>query len=97
MKPLYQELTRSRDCQPRVTAGFVAERSRFDQQRMDRVCQYINERLDQPITLGELARLVHLSEGAFSRFFRTHAGQTFPQFVNELASDVPAACWPKAS
>lgn len=77
-------LAHSRDCQSLATAGFVAERNMFDQQRMDRVCQYIHERFDQPITLGEVARLVHLSEGAFSRFFRTHAGKTFPQFVNEL-------------
>jgi AraC-like DNA-binding protein len=27
---------------------------------------------------------VHLSEGAFSRFFRAHAGKTFPEFINEL-------------
>ena len=25
-----------------------------------------------------------MSEGAFSRFFRTHIGKTFPAFVNDL-------------
>jgi AraC-like DNA-binding protein len=34
--------------------------------------------------LAEAARIVHLSEGAFSRFFRLHTSKTFPEFVNEL-------------
>ena len=33
---------------------------------------------------SQAAGIVHLSEGAFSRFFREHTGKTFPQFVNEL-------------
>jgi AraC-like DNA-binding protein len=36
------------------------------------------------LRLSEAAQLVHLSEGAFSRFFKTHTGKTFPCFVNEL-------------
>jgi AraC-like DNA-binding protein len=55
-----------------------------DLERMNRVCQTIQDRLDQPLTLPELARIVHLSDGAFSRYFHAHTGRTFPQFVNEL-------------
>jgi AraC-like DNA-binding protein len=67
-----------------ASRGFVTERNPFDQERMNRVCQFIHERLDQPIFLPELARLAHLSEGAFSRFFHSHTGKTFPEFINEL-------------
>jgi len=77
-------LSLSRECRTLASPGFRAENSPFDQERMERVCRFINERLDQPIFLPELARVVHLSAGAFSRFFRAHTGKTFPRFVNEL-------------
>lgn len=64
--------------------GYTAELSPYNQERMERVLRFINERLDQPIRMGEAARLAGLSEGAFSRFFRLHSGRTFPTFVNQL-------------
>ncbi|HPA16986.1 MAG TPA: AraC family transcriptional regulator [Verrucomicrobiae bacterium] len=77
-------LARSRECRSLASPGFAASGNPFDQDRMNRVCRHIGDRLDQPIFLSEVARLVHLSDGAFSRFFRTHTGKTFPAFVNEL-------------
>jgi AraC-like DNA-binding protein len=77
-------LSRSQDCRQISSAGFTAASNPFNQDRMNRVCQFINEHLNQVISLQDLARLVHLSEGAFSRFFRVHTGKTFPTFVNEL-------------
>lgn len=55
-----------------------------DQERMNRVFTYLTQHLEQPIRIAEVARVVNLSEGAFSRFFRQHVGWTFPRFVNEL-------------
>jgi len=67
-----------------IAAGYTAELSPYNQERMERVLQFINERLDQTIHVREVARLAGLSEGAFSRFFRLHSGRTFPDFVNQL-------------
>ncbi len=67
-----------------ASAGYTAALSPFNQERMERVLRFINERFDQPIRMGEAARLAGLSEGAFSRFFRLHSGRTFPTFVNQL-------------
>jgi AraC-like DNA-binding protein len=77
-------LAGSEDCEPIASSGFAAETSLYDQERMDRVFQFLNGHLAQTVRLAEAARIVHLSEGAFSRFFRTHTGKTFPEFVNEL-------------
>lgn len=77
-------LARSHECRQISSPGFASTPNPFNQDRMNRVCQFINERLDQPISLHDIAGLVHLSEGAFSRFFRIHTGKTFPAFVNEL-------------
>ena len=77
-------LAASEECEPIASPGFVADTSLYDEERMDRVFQFLNTQLNQPLRLAEAARIVHLSEGAFSRFFRLHTGKTFPEFVNEL-------------
>lgn len=77
-------LAASEECEPIASPGFVADTSLYDQERMDRVFQFLNSQLSEAVRLAEAARIVHLSEGAFSRFFRLHTGKTFPEFVNEL-------------
>lgn len=64
------------------TQAMAADQVSID--RMDRVFQHLNSHLGEVIRLSDVARVVSLSEGAFSRFFRTHTGKTFPKFLNEL-------------
>jgi AraC-like DNA-binding protein len=77
-------LTASKDCHPIASPNFAPNLELYDQERMDRVFQFLTSRIGQEVHLSEVAQLVHLSEGAFSRFFRAHTGKTFPEFVNEL-------------
>ena len=77
-------LAGSKECHPIASPNFAANLELYDQERMERVYQFLTSRLDEDLRLSEAAKLVHLSEGAFSRFFRTHTGKTFPEFVNEL-------------
>lgn len=77
-------MARSRRCTPIASPGFVPSPVSYDQERINCVYLWINEHLDQPIRLPDAARVVHLSDGAFSRFFRAHLGKSFPEFVNEL-------------
>jgi AraC-like DNA-binding protein len=77
-------LANSKDCHVIASADFAANPPAYDHERMDRVYQFLSSRLDADLRLAEVAQLVHLSEGAFSRFFRLHTGKTFPRFVNEL-------------
>jgi AraC-like DNA-binding protein len=72
------------DLQPVASSGFVAQQNPFNEERMNRVFQFIEQRLDQPFHIGEVARVANLSAGAFSRFFHQHTARTFPAFVNEL-------------
>jgi AraC-like DNA-binding protein/mannose-6-phosphate isomerase-like protein (cupin superfamily) len=77
-------LAASEDCEAIASASFGAGTSFYDQERMDRVFQFLNTRVGESVRLSQAAQLVSLSEGAFSRFFRAHTGKTFPAFVNEL-------------
>lgn len=77
-------LAQSRSCETIASRGFAASLSSHEQERIGRVCQYIDENFHRSLRLVEVARLAHMSEGAFSRFFRSHVGKTFPAFVNDL-------------
>lgn len=77
-------LAHSRTCRSVASSGYATALPAWEQERVDRVYQFIDQNYHRPIRLAEAARLAHMSEGAFSRFFRTHLGKTFPAFVNDL-------------
>ena len=77
-------LAHSRACRGISSSAFSPSTDPYNEERVNRVCQYINANLHCRITIAQAARLVNLSEGAFSRFFRVHMGKTFPAMVNEL-------------
>ncbi len=55
-----------------------------DGDRLTRVFQYIRDHLDQPLGRTQLARLVGLSDSAFSRFFVARVGMSLPDYLNEV-------------
>jgi AraC-like DNA-binding protein len=77
-------LAASEECEPIASTRFAAKTNLFDHERMDRVFQFLVSEADEPVRLSDAARVLNLSEGAFSRFFRIHTGKTFPAFRNEL-------------
>ncbi|HEV2327419.1 MAG TPA: AraC family transcriptional regulator [Verrucomicrobiae bacterium] len=81
---IMNSLARSEELKPIASAGFVPVLNGSDQDRMQRVCDYINGRLDCEIDRAAVAREAHLSEGAFSRFFKLRTGKTLPRYINEL-------------
>lgn len=52
--------------------------------RMERAVQYIEENLAQPLTLNEVAALIHLNPEYFSRSFKKEVGSNFNNYVNEV-------------
>jgi len=81
---ILDELAATDELAPLASPGYVPHFDGDDEARVSRVCQILNERLAEPVSRPELARAVHMSEGAFSRFFRTRTGKTLPAFLNEL-------------
>ncbi len=77
-------LASSRDLRPIASAGFVPRVAHADQDRMQRVCRYIDTHLTEPIDRDAVAAAAHLSAGAFSRFFKVRTGKTLPEYVNAL-------------
>jgi AraC-like DNA-binding protein len=81
---LLEILAHSKDLKPIASPGFSPVLDGADQDRMQGVCNYINARLAGNIDRAQAAREAHLSEGAFSRFFKLRTGKTLPRYVNEL-------------
>ncbi len=81
---ILERLAISAECQPLASAAFALELQPYDQERMNRVFQFVNAGLNHVLRLAEVARVAGLSEGAFSRFFHVHTGKSFPEFLNEL-------------
>ncbi len=77
-------LAQSRSCRTIVSPGFTTSPTSYEEQRIGRICQFIDENYHRRLRIGEVAKLIHMSEGALSRFFRSHMGKTFPAFLNDL-------------
>lgn len=58
--------------------------------RVERVVNQIMERLAEPLSVGELAQELSMTDTQFSRFFRKATGNTFTDFVNRVR--VSRAC-----
>lgn len=56
-------------------------------QRMRALTDYIQDHYYEPITLSDLAEVVHLNPSYLSRFFKQHFGMTFFEYVTSIRLD----------
>jgi AraC-like DNA-binding protein len=56
----------------------------YNSRRIEAVMAYLNKNFERDISLSETARLVSMSEVAFSRFFKVRTGKTFVDTLNEI-------------
>jgi AraC-like DNA-binding protein len=52
--------------------------------RLNRVFEFVMQNFQREIRIAEVADLVHLTETAFSRYFRQRTRKTFTSFLNEI-------------
>lgn len=53
------------------------EQFTYNSRRVEKVIEYMNNNFDKQISLTDVARLVSMSDVAFSRFFKTRTGNNF--------------------
>ena len=56
----------------------------YNSRRIKVVMEYLNKNFQKDIALSEVAKLVAMSEVAFSRFFKVRTGKTFVDTLNEV-------------
>lgn len=67
-----------------ASPGFTPEIQVSDKARMSQVASYIEQHIEYPIYLSEVADHVGMTKVTFSRYFRSRTGKTFPAYLNEL-------------
>ena len=55
-----------------------------NEKRINKVCQYIQKHAADPLTIHQVAVLIHLSPSAFCKFFKRITGKTFSDYVNDI-------------
>lgn len=69
---------------PVVSVHFKPMKGNENQQRINKVFQYVQKEFAEHISLKKAASLIHLSESAFCKFFKRAGGKTFSDYTNEI-------------
>jgi AraC-like DNA-binding protein len=59
-------------------------KSKENENRINKVCQYVQKHAAEPLSIHQAAALIHLSPGAFCKFFKRITGKTFSDYVNDI-------------
>lgn len=87
---IFQKLTALK-CEKLSSEYFNAIKGEETENRINKVCQYIQQHAAEDITLEQVAELIHLSRSAFSKFFKRATGKTFSDYVNDIR--IGKACY----
>jgi AraC-like DNA-binding protein len=64
--------------------GYAVNKTYKTENRINKIFQYVNKDFDRPISLTHAAKILHLSESAFCKFFKRATGKTFSSYVNDV-------------
>jgi AraC-like DNA-binding protein len=67
-----------------ASAGYKSLKSATNSKRINKILIYVEQHYKDEIKLGDAAKTVHLSESAFSKYFKRTLGKTFFDYVNEV-------------
>lgn len=76
-------LTESTEWKAISNPGVTGHNER-DSDRINRVFEFVMREFNRDIRISEVADMVHMSETAFSRYFRQRTRKTFSEFLSEI-------------
>lgn len=77
-------MSESRQLKTICSTGYQPIAAELDVERLKRASDFINEHAHEELTRDVVANVVHMSASGFSRFFRSHTGMTFQEFVSDV-------------
>lgn len=80
---ILQELAMAADVEPLHADGVRFDLNPKEQERINRVCQYVEQHYTETIDISTMADLASMTIPAFSRYFKRMTHLTFTDFVNE--------------
>lgn len=81
---ILHDLSVSRNMHTLSDSTFSNAELSYNSRRIDKAMEYMNQNFHRNVTLGEVARLVNMTEVSFSRFFKTKTGINFIDSLLEL-------------
>lgn len=78
------KLSQDRYASPLASAAYCFQPDPQRLARVQRVQDFVMTRFSRPVHLKDAARIAHLAENAFCRFFKQTFGKTFVQYLNEV-------------
>ncbi len=81
---ILHDLSTSRNMRTLSDASFTNQHFTYNSRRIEKAFEYMNNNYDKPISLGEVAKLVSMTEVSFSRFVKKRTGNTFIDSLNEI-------------
>jgi AraC-like DNA-binding protein len=70
---------------------YTASRSKETENRINKVCQFIQDHAAEDITVAQASEMVHLSKSAFCKFFKRTMRTNFSDYVNDIR--IANACY----
>lgn len=67
-----------------ASAKYKPMKGTENQQRINKVFQYVQKEFKEGISLKKAASIIHLSESAFCKFFKRASGKTFSDYNNDI-------------
>ncbi|GAA4400178.1 AraC family transcriptional regulator [Nibrella viscosa] len=80
---IFQYLATTTDVTPLHADGVRFDLNPREQERINRIVRYVEDRYRQPIDMQQVADLANLTVPAFCRYFKRMTQMTFTDFVNE--------------
>ncbi|MEM7298143.1 MAG: AraC family transcriptional regulator [Bacteroidota bacterium] len=77
------DLSKSKDYKVLNANGFLMVAAPQDNDRLNKILNYVKEHFKDPIPLPEISDLIHMTEPSFCRYFKKITDKTFTQFLNE--------------
>lgn len=67
-----------------ASSWYLPLKGNENENRINKVCQYVQNHSTEKLTIHKAASLIHLSPGAFCKFFKRITGKTFSDYVNDI-------------
>ena len=67
-----------------ATLKYKPLKGQANEQRINIVCNFIQDNFREPITINDAAAMIHLSPSAFCKFFKRAMCRTFTDYMNEI-------------
>ena len=77
-------MSESQELKTICSTGYQPVAAQLDVERLRRACDFITEHAHKEISRDVVANVIHMSGSGFSRFFKSHTGMTFQEFVADV-------------